>query len=114
MPELVRLYVKNIAFGFGLALAFVGLLLWFNVANLWHLISTSDVGYIALSLLIVFNTIVFAGVQFAISVMRLADDSDSSGGLRDYPGSPERIAIRIPVETIDTRTQRDRQLHRRR
>ena len=102
MPELVRLYIKNIVMGFALALTFVGLLLWFNVANLWHLISTSDVGYIALALLVVFNTIVFAGVQFAIAVMRMAEDeTPPGGGKRDaIPAQhvAEMVPVRVPVE----------------
>lgn len=102
MPELVRLYIKNIVIGFGLALTFVGLLLWFNVANLWHLISTSDVGYIAIALLVVFNTIVFAGVQFAIAIMGMAEDeTPPGGGKRDaIPAQPsaEMVPVRVPVE----------------
>ncbi|MPQ93168.1 hypothetical protein [Thioclava sp. JE_KL1] len=109
MPELVRLYIKNVIIGFFIALAFVGLLLGFNVGNLRHLIFTSDIGYIAMALLIVFNTIVFSGVQFAIAVMRMAEDDDSSGGgKRD--GIPtnmaaEHLAIPVPVDTPKSRKQ---------
>ncbi len=80
MPLLVRMYLRNIAIGFGLSIAFVALLLWLNVGNLWHLISTSDVGLIAVALLVVFNTIVFSGVQFAIAVMRMAEPEDGGQG----------------------------------
>ncbi|MEX1660133.1 hypothetical protein AB4874_00510 [Thioclava sp. 15-R06ZXC-3] len=118
MPELVHLYIKNVIFGFFLALAFVGLLLWFNIGNLWHLISTSDIGYIAVALLVVFNTVVFSGVQFAIAVMRMASEDDgASGGKRDAiptMHAAERLAIRIPVEEGRTRRQIDQQLKRRR
>lgn len=111
MPELVRLYIKNIVIGFGLALTFVGLLLWFNVANLWHLISTSDVGYIAIALLVVFNTIVFAGVQFAIAIMGMAEDeTPPGGGKRDaIPAQPsaEMVPVRVPAEP-QTRSHRRR------
>ena len=101
MPELVHLYIKNVIFGFGLSLAFVGALLWFNVGNLWHLISTSDVGFIAIALLLVFNTVVFSGVQFSITIMRMAeDDTPPSGGKRDAIPvmAPEMVAIPVPVE----------------
>jgi dolichyl-phosphate-mannose--protein O-mannosyl transferase len=81
MPKLISLYIRNILIGFVVSLVFVGLLLGLNIANLRHLILSSDIGYIALALLIVFNTIVFGAVQFAITVMGMADDdSDSSGG----------------------------------
>ncbi|MCB1330929.1 MAG: hypothetical protein KDK28_16470, partial [Maritimibacter sp.] len=71
MPELVRLYIKNVIMGFGLSAVFVGALLYLNVGNLWHLISTSNVGWIALVMLLFFNGVVFAGVQFAITIMRM-------------------------------------------
>lgn len=74
MPKLVRLYLKNVFYGFVLSVVFVAGLLWFNVGNLWHLISTSDVGILALILLVFFNTIVFSGVQFGIAVMSLGKD----------------------------------------
>ena len=112
MPELVRLYIKNIFIGFGLALTFVGLLLWFNVANLWHLISTSDIGYIAIALLVVFNTIVFAGVQFGIAIMRMAEPEDGSGGgKRDAIPSVEAaqmVAIPVPADEPARRVHRRR------
>ena len=104
MPELVRLYIRNVFVGFGLAVTFVGLLMWFNVANLWHLISTSDIGYIAVALLVVFNTVVFSGVQFGISIMRMAEEDETpGGGKRDaIPAGLEKtaqmVAVPVPVE----------------
>lgn len=92
MPELVRLYIKNVAMGFGLAVAFVGALLWLNVGNLWHLISTSDVGWIALVMLVFFNGVVFAGVQFAISVMRMEEEEAGPRG-----GTRAPVATDIPA-----------------
>ena len=79
MPALVRLYINNVLIGFLLSAAFVAALLWLNVANLWHLISTSPSGWIALMMLFMFNGIVFSGVQFAIAIMRM-DEKGSSGG----------------------------------
>ncbi|MFT3688168.1 hypothetical protein [Paenirhodobacter sp.] len=109
MPELVRLYIRNVAIGAGLSAVFVGLLLGFNVANLRHLILTSDVGYIAIALLFVFNTIVFAGVQFGITIMRMAEDeTPPGGGRRDAIPLAEMVPIPVPVETRVTR----RRIHR--
>ena len=42
MPALVRLYIRNVIIGFALSVVFVGALLGLNVANLWHLVSTSQ------------------------------------------------------------------------
>ena len=85
MPELVRLYIKNVIMGFGLSIVFVGALLYLNVGNLWHLISTSSVGWIALVMLVFFNGVVFAGVQFAITIMRMESQDDEPRGGRRAP-----------------------------
>lgn len=82
MPALVRLYIRNVAIGFALAAVFVGLLLWLNVANLAHLVTATEGGWLAVVMLWVFNGIVFAGVQFALAVMRLAGDDGDGGGHR--------------------------------
>ncbi|MDP1669867.1 hypothetical protein [Phaeovulum sp.] len=92
MPKLVRLYLFNIAIGFALSAVFVGLLLWLNVANLWHLVSSSPLGWVAVAMLLVFNALVFSGVQFAIAVMRMADPEGGNGGTR----AP--VAARRPVK----------------
>ena len=39
MPELIKLYIRNVAIGFCLAAVFVAMLLWFDVQGLWHLVS---------------------------------------------------------------------------
>lgn len=99
MPKLIRLYIQNVAIGFGLAGVFVGMLLWFNIANLWHLISTSDKGWIALIVLWISNGVIFAGVQFGIAVMRMKDDDDDDGpggGLRQHVDMRREHAT-IPV-----------------
>lgn len=95
MPALVRLYIRNVAIGFLLSAVFVGALLCFDVAHLWHLISTSPQGWIAALMLFVFNGIVFAGVQFGIAVMRMAEPGGGGGG-----GTGRRVGSRpvaVPV-----------------
>ena len=82
MPKLIRLYIIQVVAGFGVSAVFVAALLWFNVANLWHLVSGSDIGLIAVIMLWVLNGIVFAGVQFGISIMGMAEDDGPSGGKR--------------------------------
>ena len=91
MPKLIRLYIVNVLIGFALAALFVGLMLWFNVANLWHLVTHSDKGLLAVLVLWLANGIVFAGVQFAIAVMRLKDDDD------DEPRGGRRAPIRVDM-----------------
>lgn len=93
MPKLIRMYIVNVAIGFALAAVFVGMLLWFNIANLWHLVTHSDKGWLAVLILWIANGIVFAGVQFAIAVMRMKDDDDDEprGGHRG------RVPVRQPA-----------------
>jgi len=101
MPKLIRLYITNVAIGFGLAAVFVGMLMWFNIGNLWHLISTSDKGWLALVILWVSNGIIFAGVQFAIAVMKMKDDDDEDGpggGLRERVMQREFATIPVQAE----------------
>ena len=80
MPKLVRLYIFQVLIGFGLSAIFVGLLLYLNVANLWHLVSTTSGGMVAVVMLVIFNGIVFAGVQFSITIMHMAGDDKPGGG----------------------------------
>ena len=99
MPKLIRLYITHVAIGFGIAALFVGLLLYYNIANLWHLVTHSQEGWLAVLILWVANGIVFAGVQFAIAVMRMKDDDDDEprGGLRQHVQKAKEYAT-IPVK----------------
>ncbi len=94
MPKLIKLYIRSVALGFGIAAAFVAMLLYFNVMNLASLIFDSDVGYIALYILWFMNGIVFAGVQFAWSIMAMAEPRDNGRGgtpaVQDF--TPVRVA----------------------
>ena len=95
MPELIKLYIRHVAIGFVIAAAFVAMLLWFNVMNLWHLVSTSDVGVMAVVILWFAHGIVFAGVQFGWAVMALAEPDDGGSG-----GKRQRVALKpapVPV-----------------
>lgn len=77
MPRIFRLYLVSALNGFAISLAFVALILIFNIANLRHLIGTSDVGVIAAIAFWILNGIVFSGVQFAwaLSQMVRADNA---------------------------------------
>lgn len=85
MPKLIRMYITNVLIGFAIAAAFVAMLLYFNLGNLWHLVTHSDQGVLAVVILWFANGIVFAGVQFAIAVMRMKDDDEGNGGGRRDP-----------------------------
>ncbi|HSF65267.1 MAG TPA: hypothetical protein VLA78_12815 [Paracoccaceae bacterium] len=96
MPKLVRLYIVNVAIGFALAAVFTALLVVFDVAGLQRLILGSSMGLVAAAMLVIFNGVVFAGVQFAIAVMRMADrpeDDGPAGGMR----------VPVPVRVAEKR-----------
>lgn len=83
MPKLVRLYIINVLIGFGLAVAFVAMLVWADVAHLRHLVLETETGWLAALMMVMFNGVVFAGAQFAIAVMRMAEpDHGPKGGNR--------------------------------
>lgn len=101
MPKLVRLYIINIAIGFLLAVIFTALLVGLDIGNLRDLVTTVSGGWLAVLMLIVFHTILFGGVQFAIAVMRMADHkTPPPGGLRQHiPGpiaNPARVELACP------------------
>ncbi|WP_264212905.1 hypothetical protein [Leisingera thetidis] len=109
MPELVKMYIRNVVIGFGIAAAFVALLLGFNVMNLWGLAAGSDAGLLAVFLLWFMHGIVFAGVQFAWAVMAMAEKDTGPRG-----GTPVMNAfqpVKVPAEQP---SQRQRQLRTRR
>ncbi len=85
MPKLVKVYIQQVLIGFGLSAVFTVILLYFNVANLQRLLLGSSDGYLGLFLMFFFNGLVFAGVQFAIRIMRMGyeddDDDDDDRGM---------------------------------
>ncbi|WP_428928485.1 hypothetical protein [Marinibacterium sp. SX1] len=107
MPELIKTYLRQCAIGFGIAAVFVTLLLGFNVANLRGLIFGSDIGLLALFMLWFFNGIVFAGVQFGIYVMSMAERDDNGRGM----GIPDYLPVRVRAERA--RTPLNRAMQRR-
>ena len=76
MPRLVRLYVRECLLGFALAIGFSMALAILNVGNIGHLVSKVDGGWLAFAMLCAFNGIVFAGVQFAITIMTMGRRTD--------------------------------------
>jgi hypothetical protein len=108
MPKLIKLYIRQVAFGFALSAAFVALLLGMNVANLWHLVQNSPGGLIAVVMLFMFNGIVFAGVQFGISIMRMGKSDDTPHG-----GRRQMIPILATVPVIvENKVAKQLHLHR--
>ena len=99
MPKLVRLYIVNIAIGFLLAVIFTGALIGLNVANLRHLVTSVSGGWVAVTMLIAFHTVLFSGVQFAIAVMRMAEDPETPSPGRRIRVWRQPARLRVPATT---------------
>jgi len=100
MPKLARLYIQSVALGFAVSAGFTAGLLWLDVAGLRHLIRASDIGWIAVAMLVVFNGIVFSAVQFAFRVMGMAESDDEPQGGR---GAREPVLVPVPVAVRNRR-----------
>jgi hypothetical protein len=98
-PDLMRLYLRHCAVGFGLSAVFVSALLWFDIARIGTLVAGSDIGWLAVFLLWFFHGTVFGSVQFAVTIMLNADDDD------DEPRGGMMIPVRAaaPARTADRR-----------
>lgn len=103
MPRLVRLFIIHGAIGVGLGAVFTGLILWFNVANLGHLVARSPDGWLAVLMLVWFSGVTFGGVQIGIRVMSMAAPDDRPGGGR-RDALPLDTAV--PVTLSDRRQPR--------
>jgi len=101
-PDLIRHYIRQCAIGFVLSAVFVGLLLGFDVMGLQRLVFGSDIGIVAALMLWIFNGIVFAGVQFAVSLMFMADDDDDDGDSGHR--APARAYVPVPIPVREHRS----------
>ena len=102
MPDHIRFILRHAAFGFVIAAAFVGMLLAFDVAGLWHLVTHTAEGPIALAVLFVLCSITFGSAQVGYKIMTMTDDSDDDQrGRRDGVGTFD--AVPVPVRVDDRR-----------
>jgi hypothetical protein len=76
MPYLIRLYIRQCLLGLAIGIGFSAALAAFNVANIGYLVTHVEGGWLGFTLLAVFNGLVFAGVQFGITIMRMADENE--------------------------------------
>jgi hypothetical protein len=95
MPDHIKLILRHAAYGFVIALAFVAGLMAFNVANLWHLVTHTAEGPIALVVLTVLCGITFGSVQIGYRIMTMGEENEPRGGKRDRV--PTFDAIPVPV-----------------
>lgn len=103
MPDHIRFIVKHALVGFGIGVAFVAMLLAFDVGGLWHLVTHTAEGPIAVLMLTVFCTITFGSAQIGYKIMTLGDerDDDDQHGKRD--GVYTLDALPVPVRAEERR-----------
>ncbi len=89
MPKIFRFYLFHCVIGFAISALFTAALLYLNIANLWQLISGSDIGLMAVTVFWLLNGIVFAGVQTAVAVWLMADAGD------DEPKGGHRVPVMV-------------------
>ena len=99
MPPIFRFYLRQVVIGFALAAILVATLLWLNTGNLWHLVTHSDVGVLAVGLLWVFNGLVLSGAQFGVAVMLLTENDKPPGG--------RQVPVLVPVPQSGRQRQRN-------
>ena len=93
MPPVFRFYLRQTAIGFAVAAPLTGGLLVTDTGGLWHLVTHTAEGPMALFLLWFFNGIVFGGAQSGIAVFLMAE-------LEEPKGPPRRASpslARLPV-----------------
>lgn len=105
MPDHIKFILKHAVVGLGLGIAFVAMLLAFDVAGLWHLVTHTAEGPIAVVILTVLCTITFGSAQIGYKIMSMGEESDSDdddqGGKRD--GVFTFDPLPIPVRSDDRR-----------
>lgn len=97
MPRLVRVYITQCLIGFGIAALFTAGLIAFDVMGLKHLVLGSSDGILGGFLIFFSNGIVFAGVQFAITIMRMGEKDEPRGGTR-LPLRAAPVPVEVSVE----------------
>jgi hypothetical protein len=103
MPDHIRFILRHAAFGFVLAFVFVGMLLAFDVAGLWHLVTHTAEGPIALAVLTVLCGITFGSAQVGFKIMTMGNDRDDDDERGKRDGVFTFDAIPVPVRTDDRR-----------
>ncbi|MBF9060673.1 hypothetical protein HKCCSP123_15940 [Rhodobacterales bacterium HKCCSP123] len=100
MPSHIRFILKHAAVGLGIGVAFVAMLLAFDVGGLWHLVTHTAEGPIAVLMLTVFCTITFGSAQIGYKIMTMGEEGrdDDKGGKRDAVFTLDAIPVPVRAE----------------
>ncbi len=98
MNDHIRFILRHAAIGVGISFAFTGMILYFNVGNLWHLVTHTAEGPVAVLMLLVFGTITFGSAQIGYKIMTLREEDDEpKGGRRDALPVLDALPARVPT-----------------
>jgi hypothetical protein len=105
MPDHIRFILRHAAFGFVIAVAFVATLLAFDVAGLWHLVTHTSEGPVALAVLVVLCGITFGSAQVGYKIMTMPEDKDDDdqSGRRDAVFTLDALPIPVRVRAQEHR-----------
>lgn len=108
MPDHIKFILRHAFYGFLIACTFTGMVLYFNIANIWHLVTHTTEGPIALAVFVILCTITFGSVQIGMQIMTMGEeDDDADGGKRDdLPVLDDMTALKqvpIPIHADDRR-----------
>jgi len=99
MPDHIRMILKHGLIGFGISVAFTAMILVFNIGNLWHLVTHTTEGPVAVAMLIIFGTVTFGSAQIGYMIMSMGEDEDDDqGGKRDALPVADPVAIPINAQ----------------
>lgn len=100
MPDHIRMIIKHGVIGFGISVAFTAMILAFNVGNLWHLVTHTAEGPIAVVMLVVFGTITFGSAQIGYKIMSMGEEDDGDkGGKRDALPVGDPVALQVEADS---------------
>ena len=98
MPHHVAFLLRHALIGTLVALAFTGMVLWFDIGHIRHLVLATEEGPLALAVFTVFMAITFASVQMGIRIMGLGEEEDDNPGNGPSGHRHEAVPIRVERE----------------
>lgn len=99
MPDHIKMIIRHGFIGFGISAAFTAMILVFNVGNLWHLVTHTAEGPVAVLMLIVFGTITFGSAQIGYMIMSMGEEDEGpTGGKRDALPLADPVAIPVRAD----------------
>jgi hypothetical protein len=99
VPLLLKFMFRHALAGFAMAIVFVALILVLDLGGLATLVSTSEIGVLAVALLTFFTGLTFASLQMGIAVMSMKPqpEDDEPAGSRQSVDQWELQRVPIVV-----------------